>query len=128
MDELPSGHGQALLVLDDEPALVGLAEEMLSGMGYKPVGYTDPVAALEAIRTSSGRFVAVITDEMMPGLSGTQLAQALKTHAPHLPVLLVSGYGGPQLAKRASEAGVVRVLTKPLRRVELARVLADLLH
>jgi CheY-like chemotaxis protein len=121
------GAGQALVVVDDEPALVVLAGEMLKGLGYAPVGYTDPVAALAAIREAPHRFAAVITDEAMPGMSGTELTMALRQQAPRLPVLLISGYGGALLASRAEAAGVTRVLTKPLRRAELAQALADLL-
>jgi CheY-like chemotaxis protein/two-component sensor histidine kinase len=121
------GAGQALVVVDDDPALVALAGEMLKGLGYAPVGYTDPVAALAAIREAPHRFAAVITDEAMPGMSGTELTMALRQQAPRLPVLLISGYGGALLASRADAAGVTRVLTKPLRRDELAQALADLL-
>jgi signal transduction histidine kinase len=125
---VPRGQGQALLVVDDEPTLVALAEEILTGLGYGPVGFTDPQAALQALRENPGRFAAVITDEVMPGLTGTQLTEALRAHAPGLPVLLVSGYGGALLARRATAAGVTRVMSKPLRRAELARALAELLR
>ena len=124
----PGGAGQALLVVDDEPALVALAEEMLRGLGYEPVGYSDPAAALQALRDEPRRFAAVITDEVMPVLSGTQLTEAMRQFAPQLPVLLVSGYGGALLAARAAAAGVTRVLAKPLQRAELARALAEVLR
>jgi signal transduction histidine kinase len=124
----PLGAGQNLLVLDDDPALVALSEELLKALGYNTVGYSDPAAALEALRADPQRFAAVITDEVMPGLSGTQLTEALRVHAPQLPVLLVSGYGGELLASRAAAAGVTRVLGKPLQRADLARVLAELLR
>ena len=124
----PGGAGQTLLVVDDEPALVALAEEMLAGLGYAPVGFTDPVAALQALRDAPQRFAALITDEVMPGLTGTQLTHALREQAPQLPVLLISGYGGALLASRAAVAGVTRVLAKPLQRTELARALAELLR
>ena len=125
---LPIAAGQSLLVVDDEPTLVALAEEMLSAMGYAPVGCTDPVSALAAVREAPERFAAVITDEVMPKLSGTQLTAALRELAPALPVLLVSGYGGAMLASRAALVGVTRVLHKPLERDELARALAELLR
>jgi len=127
-DVAPDGAGQRLLVVDDEPELVALAEEMLRGLGYHPVGYSNSTAALQALRDDPQRFVAVITDEVMPRLSGTQLTQALRQHAPHLPVLLVSGYGGALLAQRAATAGVTRVLAKPLQRADLSRALAELLR
>jgi CheY-like chemotaxis protein len=60
-------------------------------------------------------------------LTGTQLTEALRAQLPNLPVLLVSGYGGALLASRAAAAGVNRVLTKPVRRTELASALAELL-
>ena len=121
------GAGQRLLVVDDEPALVALAEEMLAGLGYEAVGYSSPTAALDALRADPRRFDAVITDELMPVLSGTQLTEALREFAPRLPVLLISGYGGALLAQRAAAVGVTRMLAKPLQREELSRALAQVL-
>jgi len=127
-DAGPFGAGQTVLVVDDEPTLVGLVEELLQGLGYAPVGFTSSADALQALRDNPARYAAVITDEVMPSLSGTQLTEALRAFAPNLPVLLLTGYGGAQLAQRAAAAGVSRVLSKPLQRGELARVLADVLR
>jgi FixJ family two-component response regulator len=101
---------------------------MLQGLGYRPVGYTDPQAARAAFEADPRAIAALITDELMPGLSGTALATALRALSPDLPVLLVSGYGGSGLAQRAASAGVFRVLGKPLQRAELASALAEALH
>ncbi|WP_066265679.1 ATP-binding protein [Hydrogenophaga palleronii] len=122
-----AGAGQSLLVVDDEPVLLNMTAELLSDLGYDPVCFGDAAAALQAVQAHPARFAAVITDEVMPGLSGTQFTRTLREHAPDLPVLLVSGYGGARLARRASRAGVTRVLMKPLRRAELARTLAEML-
>lgn len=124
----PTGTGQTLLVVDDEPALVAMTEEMLRGLGYNPVGFTDPVEALRALHADPLRFSAVITDEVMPGLTGTQLVESLRADAPNVPALLVTGYGGALLAQRAVAAGVTRVLSKPLQRAELAQALAEVLR
>jgi len=121
---LPRGRGESVLLVDDEPALVELAEELLAALGYEPVGLTDPVRALAEVRADPQRFDLVITDEVMPGLAGTALAAQLHALRPALPVLLLSGYGGPQLARRAAEAGIRQVLAKPLQQDELARALA----
>jgi CheY-like chemotaxis protein len=115
------------MIVDDDPALVELAEELLAELGYEPIGYTDPKAALDALRSEPERYDALLTDEVMPALTGTQLTEALRAFAPQLPVLLVSGYGGPQLAARAAAVGVTRVLAKPLQRGELAQALDQLL-
>jgi signal transduction histidine kinase len=127
-DALPSGRGQVLMVVDDEPALVALAEELLVALGYVPVGFTDPQAALQALAEAPDRYAALLSDEVMPGLSGTALTEAARAHSPGLPVLLISGYGGALLARRAAQAGVSRVLSKPLRRAELAQALSELLR
>ena len=123
----PRGTGQALLVVDDEAELMALLQETLTGLGYRAVGFSDARAALEALREQPQAFSAVITDELMPGLSGTELTQALRQFAPQLPVLLVSGFGGALLASRAAAAGVTQVLSKPLKRADLARALAQVL-
>ena len=125
---LPAGQGQRVMVVDDEPELVALTLEMLAALGYVPDGFTDPSAALEALLERGHGYAAVITDEVMGGLSGTQLTAEVRRHLPDLPVLLVSGYGGALLARRASQAGVTRLLAKPLQRAELAEALAQLLR
>lgn len=128
VEDPPRGSGQTLLVVDDEPALVALAEDMLAELGYEPVGFNDPRAALAEVQATPGRFDLVLTDEVMPGMSGTVLAGRLLDLRPGLPVLLLSGYGGPQLAARAADAGVRAVLAKPLERAALARAIASALQ
>ena len=123
----PNGAGQVLMVIDDDPTLVSLTVEIVRGLGYEPVGYSDPAVALEALIAEPDRFAAVITDEVMPGL-GTQFSESIRLRALRAPVLLVSGYGGALLASRALAAGVNRVLAKPVQRVELANALDELLH
>jgi len=121
------GAGETVLVVDDEPALVEMMAGLLTGLGYAPAAFNDPLAALAAVRAAPGTFAALVSDEVMPGLSGTELAAAANEADPGLPVLLVSGHGGALLAQRAAEAGVARVLGKPLRRAELAEALSDVI-
>jgi signal transduction histidine kinase/ActR/RegA family two-component response regulator len=123
----PRGAGQRVMVVDDDPALMAWAVELLERWGYAPVGYTDPAAALQALTEQTVQFAAVISDEVMHAMTGTQLTAQLRRFAPNLPVLLVSGYGGAALASRAHAAGVTRVLTKPLQSAELVFALGEVL-
>lgn len=123
----PRGAGQTLMVVDDDPELVSMVEKMVRGLGYSALGYTDSIAALQALLSGAIPFAAVITDEVMPGLSGTKLTEALRQNAFEIPVLLLSGYGGPLLAARAAASGVTQVLIKPIGRADLARALSELL-
>jgi PAS domain S-box-containing protein len=118
------GKGERVLVVDDEAPLVALTSEVLLRFGYQPVGFGDSLAALAAFESEPGRFDAVITDEVMPRLTGTELASRLRSRRPDLPIVLVSGYLGPTLAERALQAGVAEILRKPVQARELAAALA----
>ena len=125
--ELPRGHGAVVMIVDDEPALVALAEEMLAELGYEPVGFNSSVSALHAFRDEPKRFDLILTDEAMPDLVGTELARQIRQLAPAIPIVLMSGYGGSQLAQRAAAIGINEVLRKPLQRRDLAESLARVL-
>jgi signal transduction histidine kinase/ActR/RegA family two-component response regulator len=122
--ELSQGSGEIVMIVDDEPTLVALAEEVLAGLGYEPVGFDSSAAALQAFRLAPQRFDVVLTDENMPGLVGTDLTRELRKVRSDIPVILMSGYGGPHLAERAAAAGIREVIRKPLQRRELSEALA----
>jgi NO-binding membrane sensor protein with MHYT domain/nitrogen-specific signal transduction histidine kinase/ActR/RegA family two-component response regulator len=126
--ELPRGNGETVMIVDDEPALVALAEETLAGLGYEPVGFDSSIAALQAFRAKPNRFDLVLTDETMPDLTGTQLAVEIRQLRPELSIILMSGYGGTQLSERALAAGVIDVLRKPLVRRNIAESVARAMH
>jgi CheY-like chemotaxis protein len=107
---------------------VALAEEVLAGLGYEPVGFDSSAAALQAFRLAPQRFDLVLTDENMPGLIGTDLTRELRKVRSDIPVILMSGYGGPNLAERAAAAGICEVIRKPLQRRELSEALAEKLR
>jgi len=124
---LPRGRGEVVMIVDDERPLVALAEEITAQLGYEPVGFDSSCAALAAFRAQPQRFDAVLTDEAMPELVGTELANEIRRLRPAIPIILMSGYGGAQLTNRAAEIGVNEVLRKPLHRRDLADSLARVL-
>jgi PAS domain S-box-containing protein len=123
----PPGSGETILLVDDEEALVRLGEETLAELGYEPVGFVSSTAALEALRAAPERFDAVLSDEAMPGLTGTELAAEIRALRPDMPIVLMSGFVSPAMLVRAREAGVADVLGKPLAAREIARCLANAL-
>jgi len=122
------GDRETVMVVDDEPALLSLTEEILSELGYDPVGFGSSLAALRAFRDNAARFDAILTDEVMPDLQGTQLARELSALRPGVPIILMSGHGGTDLPERAVAAGVSEVLRKPLQKRDLAESLAKVLR
>jgi PAS domain S-box-containing protein len=125
---LPQGGGETVMIVDDERPLVALAEEIIANLGYEPVGFDSSSAALEAFRAAPDRFDLVLTDESMPDMLGTELAQAIRRLRPNIPIILMTGYGGTQLADRAADVGLSEVLRKPLHRRDLAESLARVLE
>ena len=126
--ELPRGNGETVMIVDDERALVALAEETLAELGYEPVGFDSSVAALRAFRADPMRFDLVLTDETMPELTGTELAGEIRQLRPDISIILMSGYSGTQLSERAQAAGVIDVRRKPLVRRDIAEPIARALH
>jgi CheY-like chemotaxis protein len=118
------GSSRTVLVVDDDRLMLSLAEEMLAELGYEPVGYDNPQQALASFESGPQRFDAVLADERMPDLSGTELAARITAHRPDIAVIIVTGYGGPDLEERARAAGVARVITKPYT----ASTLEEALH
>jgi YesN/AraC family two-component response regulator len=96
-------------------------------VGYEPVGFDSSSAALRAFQDTPHRFDIVLTDESMPDLTGSELAREIRRIRPTVPIIVMSGYGGSQLANRAAEIGVNAVLRKPLHSRDLAESLARVL-
>jgi PAS domain S-box-containing protein len=126
--ELSHGHGQTVMIVDDEKALVAIGEEMLAELGYEPIGFTSSVAALEAFREAPDRFDIVLTDETMPELIGTALAVKVHELRPDVSIILMSGYAGAQMLERARAAGISEVLRKPLQSRDIAECFGRVLR
>ena len=122
------GERQRVLVVDDEESLVRLATQTLTELGYTPVGFTTSTTAVEAFLADPQRFDAVITDESMPGTSGSELIRKVRAIRPEIPIVLVSGYLNAAVVQRAREAGADVVLKKPLAARDLATSLARVLQ
>lgn len=120
------GHGQTIMVVDDEEALVELAEERLAYLGYEPVGFHTAEAALAAFNADPQRFDALLSDEMLPGMAGTELAEHIRAVRPGFPVFIMSGKVTPDLEERVQAVGADMLLRKPLQIGDIAEALSHL--
>lgn len=118
---LARGHGESVLVVDDEVPLLELVLRMLADLGYDAHGFASSRAALEAFRVSPRAYDVVVTDERMPGLSGTELIRELRQVRPDVPILLVSGF--PSVDEDLATAPDA-TLRKPISARELAEGVA----
>jgi CheY-like chemotaxis protein len=118
--------GRVLLV-DDEPALLALIEDMLTAEGFTVSAYSDGAKALAEFQRDPRGFDLVITDLTMPGLSGTELAIQVRTLRPDIPVLLCTGHNGGLNPEAPPEQAPCGFLAKPYDRLALLARIGGLL-
>jgi two-component system cell cycle sensor histidine kinase/response regulator CckA len=107
------GAHKHVLYVDDEYAIIFLMKRLLERQGYLVSGYTDPCEALAVVRANPELFDLAVTDFNMPGMSGLELARALRDVRGDLPVVLASGYITEELRAQAPAAGVRELIYKP---------------
>lgn len=117
---VPTGKGETVLVVEDDPGIRELAVVSLRALGYQPIAVADGAAALEVLR--SGQAVDLLfTDMNLPGgMDGRETAETARTLRPALPVLFTSGYSDHMLSGKNPPGEGTWLLTKPWRRAELA--------
>ena len=121
-----SPRSATLLLAEDEDAVRKVTERLLREAGYEVLSAPGLSAALQRARAHGGPLDALISDLVMPGGSGVELAAALREERPGLPVLFVSGYTAGEL-ERIGAPRDARLLRKPFSREELLAALEDVL-
>ncbi|MEU8659390.1 response regulator [Actinoplanes philippinensis] len=86
------GGGETLLLVDDEDAVLQVTARMLGGAGYRVLTAPDAAEALRLLERHGGEIAALVTDVVMPGMDGRQLARIASGRRPGLCVVFVSGY------------------------------------
>jgi PAS domain S-box-containing protein len=127
-EPLSQGHGEHLLVVDDERALVELAGEILTKQGYRVTTCISPIEALEKIRAPESSVALLITDLAMPEITGLELIDAVRILRPELPVLLATGHFDQQAHLKVARLQSAIVVTKPWMVSTLSRAVQSLLH
>ena len=123
---VPKGK-ERILFVDDEDLLVEMAEGMLNSLGYKVLGKTDSVDALQTFAKDPHAFDLMITDHTMPNMTGAVLAQKLKEIRPDIPIILCTGYSETISQEKAESMGIDGFVMKPLSRNELAETIRRVL-
>jgi CheY-like chemotaxis protein len=106
------GHGTILLV-EDEAVVASLVQRVLQGCGYRVLVAADGAAGLRMASGSPVRIDFVLTDIVMPVMSGPEMVNHLRRERPGLPVLFMSGYTDDALAEHGFAIDDVELLRKP---------------
>ncbi|MDI6726045.1 MAG: response regulator [Smithellaceae bacterium] len=127
LEPLPRGRGERILFVDDEEAIVEVARQILTHLGYEITGSTGSVEALELFRLKPEGFDLVVTDLTMPKMTGDRLAADLRAVRPDIPVIISTGYSEYFTEERSRAQGIDKLVFKPLVMKDLACTVREVL-
>lgn len=115
------GSAEVVLLVEDEPSLLALSERILTGAGYRVLSAQTPVEALRLADEHAGEIALIVTDVIMPGMSGRELVERVLSVQPRVKTLYVSGYIAEVISDRGMLEEGVRFLQKPFTPQELTK-------
>ena len=119
---------ETILVVEDEPLIRWLLAQGLRESGYTLIESGDARQAMEAVDQAQARIDLLITDVVMPGMSGVELAAHLRGRWPDIPVLFVSGYSDDELSQRGVDLSSAELLVKPFGQTHLIKTVRRILE
>ncbi|ETX06612.1 response regulator [Candidatus Entotheonella palauensis] len=124
------GHAEGkgmILFIDDEIALARGVERLLTKLGYDVIAHTDPQEALADFASQPQDVDVVITDQIMPQMTGVQLAHELKTVRPDIPIILCTGFSPVTTAGEEYLNGIDAFCLKPINANDLMATIQDVM-
>jgi len=126
--QIPAAGGrETVLLAEDDPAVRDVTSEILAQRGYRVLRAPDGQSALEIARSHAGEIPLLVTDIVMPGMTGPELATALQAERPGVRVLYMSGYTDDSVVRHGVLAEGMPYLQKPFTPDALARKVRELL-
>jgi PAS domain S-box-containing protein len=126
--DVPTGHGETILIVDDELAIREVAKVVLSKSGYKVLAADDGPSALALFMQQSKEIDVVLTDVVMPIMSGMVLARTLRKMDVKAKVIVSSARDSDYNPGELTDIGVQGCLDKPYSRATLLRAVDRVLH
>lgn len=115
------GNRELVLVVEDEPTILVMCEIMLENLNYRVVKAQNPESALEIAETEKNDLKLLITDVILPGMNGRELAKALQNTVPALKVLYMSGYTANVIARHGVLEQNIHFIQKPFSKEDLGK-------
>ncbi len=137
MAGLPKRHGkpeeivglgnERILFIDDEEILAEMSKIMLERLGYHVTVRSNSLEALTTFQNQPDAFDLVITDQTMPGMTGSDLARRILQIRPFMPIILCTGYSSLISEEKAKSLGIKGFAMKPLGRKSIAVLIREVL-
>jgi CheY-like chemotaxis protein len=126
--DLPTGHGETILIVDDESTIREVTKAVLSRTGYNTLVADDGPAALAIFVERLAEIDVVMTDLVMPAVSGSLLVQVLRKMASKVKIIICSGQAIDDMPVQLRGIGVQGYLSKPYTEETLLRMVDRVLH
>ncbi|QTA83039.1 Two component system response regulator/histidine kinase, PAS domain-containing [Desulfonema limicola] len=123
----PEGS-ERILIVDDEPQVAMVQEQMLKNIGYKVTAVSSSIEALNIFRKNPEIFDLVITDQSMPDIQGIQLAKNIIQIRPDIPIILCTGFSNAVNETTAKDMGINGFIKKPFSKMEIAETIRQVLE
>jgi PAS domain S-box-containing protein len=128
MADFPTGHGELVLVVDDEDSIRKITKSTLETFGYRVLLAGDGTEALAVYQANRGDVKVVLTDMMMPLMDGQTTIRALRRLTPNVKIISASGLADDAKVVEAARDGVETFLRKPYTAEQLLRAVAKVLQ
>ena len=119
---------ETILLVEDEPAALEMTQTMLKKFGYTVIAASSPVQAMHIAEKNSGRIKLLLTDVVMPGMTGRDLSDNLTARYPQLKCLFMSGYTSNVIAHHGVLDDNINFIQKPFSSRELATRVREALN
>jgi CheY-like chemotaxis protein len=123
----PAGGTETVLLVEDEDAVRALARRILESKGYRVLEASDGARAFEIVRAHSGPIDLLLTDVVLPGAGGSEIAARIRELFPRVKVLYSSGYTDDGIVRRGLTERDSAFLEKPFTPNALARKVREVL-
>ncbi len=124
----PGARPGAILIVDDEPAILNISRRILTRAGYRTLCALSGPEAVALLQESRDDVLAVLLDMSMPGMSGRETLVALRQVTPELKVMLSSGHPEAQARNQFAGQALDGFLKKPYGQKQLLELVASVLH
>lgn len=125
--EIPPSHGETVLLVEDEPALLKMSKMMLQKIGYRVLGAGTPGEAIGLAKKHADEIHLLLTDVVMPGMNGKDLAERVHALCPNLQILFMSGYSVNMITSQGVLDESVNFIEKPFSMKDLGVKVAEVL-
>ena len=128
MTKIPHGHGETILLVEDDLPILKLTEKILNSLGYTVLAADTPKGAMRMASEHTGKIHLLVTDVIMPEMNGLELSKHLQALYPDLNRMFMSGYTANAIAHHGVLDEGVHFIQKPFSKKDMAKAVRKALE